>query len=46
MEGNPEFGDRVLKIFESIEQENCQGFACDLVLVELMVNIQLLAKNV
>ncbi len=37
LEGNAEFGDRVLKIFEAIEQGKCQGFACDLVLAELMV---------
>ena len=37
LEGNREFGDRVLKIFEAIEQGKCQGFACDLVLAELMV---------
>ncbi|MDY6804274.1 MAG: type II toxin-antitoxin system VapC family toxin [Cyanobacteriota bacterium] len=37
LEGNPEFGDRALKILEAIEQGRCQGFACDLVLAELMV---------
>ena len=37
LEGNQEFGDRVLKIFETIERGKCQGFACDLVLAELMV---------
>ncbi|MGB3208402.1 MAG: type II toxin-antitoxin system VapC family toxin [Crinalium sp.] len=37
LEGNPEFGDRAVKILEMIEQGKCRGFACDLVLAELMV---------
>jgi len=37
LEGNAEFGDRVIKIFEAIEQGKCQAFACALVLAELMV---------
>ena len=37
LEGNREFGERAIKIFEMIEQGICQGFACDLVLAELMV---------
>lgn len=37
LEGNPEFGDRAIKILEMIEQGKCRGVACDLVLAELMV---------
>ena len=37
LEGNLEFGNRAIKIFEMIENGSCQGFACDLVLAELMV---------
>ncbi|MDE5107799.1 MAG: hypothetical protein O4808_12290, partial [Trichodesmium sp. St17_bin3_1_1] len=37
LEGNLEFGNRAIKIFEMIEKGSCQGFACDLVLAELMV---------
>ena len=37
LEGNVEFGDSTKKIFESIEQEKCRGFASDLVLAKLMV---------
>jgi len=37
LEGNPDFGDRAIKILEIIEQGRCRGFACDLVLAELMV---------
>ncbi|MDJ1178114.1 hypothetical protein PJF56_04475 [Roseofilum sp. BLCC_M91] len=37
IEGNQEFGELARKIFELIELGKCQGFACDLVLAELMV---------
>ena len=37
MEGNLEFGNRAIKIFEMIEKGSCKGFACDLFLAELMV---------
>jgi len=37
LEGNPDFGDRAIKILEMIEQGRCRGFACDLVLAELVV---------
>lgn len=37
LEGNPVFGERAKKVLQSIEQGKCQGFACDLVLAELMV---------
>lgn len=37
LEGNPVFGKQAKKILQTIEQGKCQGFACDLVLAELMV---------
>jgi predicted nucleic acid-binding protein len=37
LEGNPVFGERAKQILQSIERGKCQGFACDLVLAELMV---------
>ncbi len=37
LEGNLEFGELARKIFEMIELGKCRGFACDLVLAELMV---------
>ncbi|MEC4983794.1 MAG: type II toxin-antitoxin system VapC family toxin [Oscillatoria sp. PMC 1068.18] len=37
LEGNPEFGNLATQIFEMIEEGSSQGFACDLVLAELMV---------
>lgn len=37
LEGNLEFGELARKILQMIEQGKCRGFACDLVLAELMV---------
>ncbi len=37
LEGNPEFGSLAIAVLEAIEQGKCKGFACDLVLAELMV---------
>ena len=37
LEGNPVFGERAKKILQAIERGTYQGFACDLVLAELMV---------
>ena len=37
LEGNPAFGERAKSILQTIERGQCQGFACDLVLAELMV---------
>ncbi|MDJ0536378.1 MAG: type II toxin-antitoxin system VapC family toxin [Xenococcaceae cyanobacterium MO_207.B15] len=37
LEANDEFGELAKQIFVAIEQEECRGFASDLVLAELMV---------
>ncbi|MGK7878151.1 MAG: type II toxin-antitoxin system VapC family toxin [Xenococcaceae cyanobacterium] len=37
LEGNPQFGDVAREILETIEEGRCRGYACDLVLAELMV---------
>ncbi len=37
LEGNLEFGQLARQMLEMIEQRKCQGFACDLVIAELMV---------
>ena len=37
LEGNPQFGNIAREILEMVEKGRCRGYACDLVLAELMV---------